>query len=85
MLKKHQNQRHIRTIHNRGERTMFKIMLDYTYLKALIFKNHPKHELAQKMAENIENTDHLYLPPYTLNHIFEDINNKRDEKTKKTI
>ncbi len=60
-------------------------MLDYTYLKALIFKNHPKHELAQKMAENIENTDHLYLPPYTLNHIFEDINNKRDEKTKKTI
>lgn len=62
---------------------MQKILLDYSYLKSLIFKDHQKHELAQKMAENIKNTHHLYLPTYTLNHIFDDINNIRDEKTKK--
>jgi len=62
---------------------MFKIILDYSYLKALIFKDHEKHEIAKKMAENIQNTYHLYLPTYTLNHIFDDINNIRDKKTRK--
>jgi predicted nucleic acid-binding protein len=58
-------------------------MVDSSFLQALIFKDHPKHELASRMAENIDDTVYLYMPIYELNKLFDDINNIRDEKTRK--
>ena len=62
---------------------MFKLMVDSSFIQALIFKNHPKHEVASRMAGTIDEEEYLYLPVYDLNHLFDYMDNIRDEKTRK--
>ena len=45
---------------------MFKLMVDSSFIQALIFKNHPKHEVASRMAGTIDEEEYLYLPVYDL-------------------
>jgi len=62
---------------------MLKIMVDDSFLKALIFEDHPKHTIASKMAEAIDDTEYLFIPCYVLNHVFDDIGNNPSQESKK--
>ena len=54
---------------------MLKIILNYDFLEALIFKNHENHEKANKIVTAIRKDDYLYIPCHVLIAIMKKLGN----------
>lgn len=61
---------------------MQKILLDYTFLEALIFEKNEKHEIADQLAKVIKKEDYLYIPSNVLTIMMKKLENYNSESIK---
>ena len=45
---------------------MSNLLIDHTFIEAILQKKHPQHEIAEKLSKHIGDNDRLYLPDFEL-------------------